>query len=282
MNYEYTTGGRNPATESIFRKRAWQKRRPICQTTHIPAKQSTAALYERVRAAVGHSLAPPISPVVSSQPSLTRGNHSRSLSPSLLMPLTSLPEIRPWLPCKIHLIPAGILTKIFLLTGWHKPLMPVCRRWRDIVLSIPGNTSQLRIRRSTKGEVVQAFIQGRRSRLAVMVDVNDERHGKDFNADDFHASFMAVIQAAPRWESLNIISFPPPGEYKASHTTMQPLESLRFFSMSHDCDLGKFFEPLLTAINIAAPHLTSLNLYDFLAALYLMQPARLHVRTGCT
>jgi len=253
---------------------------------HVPAHMRIA-LYECVRVADGHSLAFPISPV-SSQPSLTRGNHSRSLSPSLLMPLTSSPAIRRWLPpCKVHLIPVEILSEIFLLVeiDWktnHKDLVLVCWRWHGVILSIPGIISQLWIRRSTKGEVVQVFIQGRRSRLTVIVDMNNERHGQDFNADAFHASFMAVIQAAPRWESLNIISFPPPGEYKASHPTVEPLKNLRSFSISHGCDLGKFFEPLLTAITTTAPHLISLELCNSLAVLYLVQPARIYVFCSLT
>ena len=204
------------------------------------------------------------------------------------MPLTILPAIRLLLPpCKVHLIPVEILMEIFLLIeiDWpehYKDLMLVCRRWRDIILSIPGITSELRIRRSTKVEVVQAFIQGRKSRLAVIVDVNDERHGKDFNADDFHASFIAATQAAPRWHGLHLISFPPPGEYKVSHTITQPLESLRYFSMSHSCDLGKSFEPLLTAITTHAPHLIRLCFHNISALLYLVQPARIHVFCSLT
>jgi len=204
------------------------------------------------------------------------------------MPLISLPAILPWLPpCKINLIPVEILTEIFLLTEiyWamdYTDLMLVCWRWHDIILSIPGFTSRLHIRRSTKVEAVQAFIQGRRSRLEVIVDVNDETHGKDFNPDDFHASFMAAIQAASRWHSLSLHSFPLPGECKPFQI-VQTLE-LASFRLDQGCDLGSFFGPLMTSITtIALPRLTDLRLCDLSAVLYLVQPAQIrffcHLRT---
>jgi len=205
------------------------------------------------------------------------------------MPLTSLPAIRLWLPtCKVHLIPVEILTEIFLLTErrWASDsmnLMLVCWRWHDIILSIPGFTSRLHIRRSTKVEAVQAFIQGRSSRLAVVVGLNDEAHGRDFNADEFHASFTAAIQAASRWRTLSLHSFPLPGEYKAFQI-VQPLTSLVSFRLDRGCDLGSFLGPLMTAIiKTARPHLRNLHLCDLSAVLYLVQPARMrifrHLRT---
>ena len=104
--------------------------------------------------------------------------------------------------------------------------MLVCQRWYAIMLSMPGITSRLRIRRATKKEVVQAFIQGRRTRFEVIVDINDKGHGEDFNADDFHASFMTAIQDAFRWHTLELRSFPSPGEYNKSHAIVHPLETL--------------------------------------------------------
>ena len=92
--------------------------------------------------------------------------------------------------------------------------MLVCRRWHAIILSTPGLHSQLTIRRATQKEAVQAFIQGRKTRLGVIVDMNDEGDGSNFDAENFHACFMAAIQAAYRWSSLNLISPPPHGEYK--------------------------------------------------------------------
>ena len=192
-------------------------------------------------------------------------------------------------PGKAHLIPVEILCEIFLHVGvetrpWDRQnLMLVCRRWHAVMLSTPGITSRLRIRRSTRKEVVQAFIQRRKSRFSVIVDVNDERDGKDFNADEFHASFMAVVQVASRWRSLELDSFPPPGEYKGASIVVQPLESLWTFKMSQSSDIGIFFEPLMTAVaTTAAPHLTEMHLSNLNAVLYLVQPAYLHVFCNLT
>ena len=113
--------------------------------------------------------------------------------------------------------------------------------------------------------------------------MNDERHGKDFNADDFHASLMLVGQAASRWGFLELRSFPPPGEYKAPDAIAQPLESLRGFTLGQHCDLGHFFEPLMAAVaTTAPPHLTTLDLSNLNAVLYLMKPACLHVFCSLT
>jgi len=185
-------------------------------------------------------------------------------------------------PGKAHLIPVEILSEIFLLVLLDRPLDKVtlevvCQRWHAIILLIPGITSRLWIRKATKKEVVQAFIQRRKTRFAVIVDVNDEEDGKDFNADGFHASFIVACQAAPRWQFLNIRSFPPPGEYKVPGTTVKPLESLRGFMMGEHCDLGSFLEPLMTAITTTSlPRLTKLVLSDSRAVLFLVQPTCLH------
>ena len=131
--------------------------------------------------------------------------------------------------------------------------------------------------------MVQAFIQGRKTRFWVAVDANDEKDEQDFDANEFHASFMAAIQAASRWRSLVLRSFPPPGEYKKVHTILQPLDSLWSFRMSEDCDLGDLFEPLMTAIaTTAPPHLTDLDLSDLNSVLYLTRPACLHVFCSLT
>ena len=150
------------------------------------------------------------------------------------MHLTSSGVVHPLLPlgrANLNLMPVELLSEIFLLVIQNSPddqetLVLVCRRWHAILLDMPAITSQLRIRRATKKEVVQAFIQGRRTRFAVIVDINDKGHGEDFNADDFHASFMIAVQAASRWDSLALRSFPPPGEYNISHTSVHPLETL--------------------------------------------------------
>lgn len=161
--------------------------------------------------------------------------------------------------------------------------MLACKRWHDIMLLIPGITYRLWIRRSTKKEVVQAFIKGRRTRLWVTVDVNDERDGRDFNADDFGASFMAAVQVASRWHSLELRSFPPPTEYEKSHAILDRLESLRCFRMSQVCDLGNSFEPFMTAITTTTPtRLTEMDLSNLDAVLYLVKPACLHIFESLT
>ena len=208
---------------------------------------------------------------------------------SMSMSSSSSGSVHPLLPTeKAHLIPVEILSEIFLLVlldraRYKKTLVLVCHRWYAIMLSTPGITSQLWIRKATKKEVVQEFIQGRRNRFAVVVDVNDEEHGKGFNADDFHASLMVAGQAASRWQSLDLRSLPPPGEFKALDTIAQPLESLRSVILGKCCDLGNFFEPLMTAITTTAlPHLTQLNLSNLRAVLYLVQPTYLHYSCSLT
>jgi len=187
-------------------------------------------------------------------------------------------------PGKAHLIPVEILSEIFLLVilDLDRPeakqrLELVCQRWYAIMISTPGITSRLWIRRATKKEVVQAFIQRRKTRFAVIVDMNHEGDGEDFNSEDFHTSLMVACQAAPRWQFLNIRSFPPPGEYNAPDTTVKPLESLRGFIMREHCDLGRFLEPLMTAITTTSlPRLTRLVLSDSRAVLILAQPTCPH------
>jgi len=199
------------------------------------------------------------------------------------MSSTSSGSVHPLLPPgKVHLIPVEILSEIFLLVllvwpGGKKTLELVCQRWYAIMISTPGTTSRLWIRRAAKKEVVQAFIQRRKTPFAVIVDVNDEGDGECFNSEDFHTSLMVACQAAPRWQFLNIRSFPPPGEYNAPDITVKPLESLRGFIMREHCDLGSFFGPLMNAITTTAlPRLTKLHLSDSRAVLYLAQPTFPH------
>jgi len=199
---------------------------------------------------------------------------------------SDLPEDRPLLPPgKAGLIPVEILSEIFLLIvqhwSWYREgLMLVCRRWHAIILSTPGIHSQLTIRRATQKEAVQAFIQGRKSRLHVRVDMNDEKDGSDFNAEAFHACFMAAAQAASRWSSLDLVSPPPHGEYKAIQI-LQPLVHLESFRLA--CDVGEFLEPLITPISRGtSPKLTTIYLGDPVAVLYLVQPAYLHITHSLT
>jgi hypothetical protein len=192
------------------------------------------------------------------------------------------PDNRPLLlPGKADLIPVEILSEIFLLTlkYWSlskKDLVLVCRRWHAIILSTPDIHSQLTIRRATQKEVVQEFIQGRKSRLDVTVNINEG----DFNAENFHACFMAAAQAASRWSSLNIISPPPHGEY-TNLQVLQPLTHLKSFRAAGGFD--GFLESLMTAISRgASPNLTIMELADPVAVHYLGRPAGWHITHSLT
>jgi len=183
-------------------------------------------------------------------------------------------------PGKADLIPVEILSEIFLLAvqdwpGYRKNLMLVCRHWHAIILSTPGIHSQLTIRRATQKEVVQAFVQGTKTRLDVRVDMNDERDGSDFNAENFLACFMAAAQAAYRWTSFNLISSPPYGECTGI-LILRPLVHLESFKLA--CGFGEFLEPLMTGISGgASPKLTTIYLGDPAAVLYFVRPACLHI-----
>ena len=121
--------------------------------------------------------------------------------PSRLEPNLSKPQL-PWRPrvrLVVHLIPAEILSEIFLLVVeeleiYQESLMLVCWRWHNIVLSTPGIHTRLWIRRATKKEVVQAFINRRKMHLDVIVDMNDETDGNEFDADNFHACLTVAAQ----------------------------------------------------------------------------------------
>ena len=195
-------------------------------------------------------------------------------------PLSLAPHRSLLPPSKADLIPVEILSEIFLLivqdwSGYRKYLELVCRRWHAIILSTPSIHSQLTIRRATQKEVVQAFIQGRKSRLDVMVNMSDEKDGNDFNPENFLASFTAAAQVASRWSSLNLISPPTRGKYKALQI-LQPLVHLESFKLASG--FGEFVEPLMNAISrSASPNLTTMDLGDPVAVLYLVRPACLHI-----
>ena len=158
--------------------------------------------------------------------------------------------------------------------------MQVCQDWHAIMLSIPGLHSQLTIRRATQREEVQTFIQGRKTRLGVVVDMNDEGDGSHFDAKNFHACFMAAVGAASRWSSLNLISPPPHGEYK----DLQILQALMHLeSLKLACGSGEFFEQLTAEISRnAPPNLTTMVLADPAAVLRLTQPAFAHIYHSLT
>ena len=189
-------------------------------------------------------------------------------------------------PHKSHLIPVEIFTEIFLYTVQADPrsqanLMLVCRRWCDIMLSTPGIYSQLRIYQWTRKKDFERF--GRRWLLDVTVDT-----GNTCRAVEFHACFLAAVEAASRWRSLALLSLPPPGKYKGLQI-MHPLEQLQSFKLAAICNLGNFLEPLLNAITTTiTPRFTVMEVFHPDAALYLLQPAHLQVfsfltslRLGC-
>ena len=193
---------------------------------------------------------------------------------------------------KAHLIPVEIYSEIFLLT-LQEPymefvqeqysvqdrnnLMLVCRRWYAIMLSTPGIPSVLRIGESTKIEIVQVSIQRRRWLLDLIINPDAQIPEEGFNVDEFHGCLTTAIEAASRWRSLELLSFPLLGEYKGLHI-IQPLEKLESFTLWEGCDLGDFFEPLMTALTTTTTsHLTHMYLGNIDAIHYLMQPACLHI-----
>ena len=198
------------------------------------------------------------------------------------MPPPSQNVVRTWGP-PVHLLPVEIVSIIFLLVvdnvyhKTHVQLMLVCRRWYAIMLSTPGIPARLWIRKSITMEMVRVSVQGTRWLLKVTIDMDGESIGEDFNADDFDACFMAAVEAASRWQSLAICSLSRPENWKPFQI-VPPLKNLEFFSLAQGCDLGGFFEPLMTAVTTTAlPHLTTMLLSNLTAVLYLVQPAYLHV-----
>jgi hypothetical protein len=207
---------------------------------------------------------------------------------SLLAPFS--PMVHPFpLPGKVNRIPVEILSEIFLIVmeDWHrqhdywvlsyqKALMLVCRHWYAVMLSTPGVRSTLRIRRATQKEVIQTFLQARtRWLMDVIVDINDAEDGNDFNADNFHACFMAAAQAASRWRSLKLISPPPHGEFN-SLQILQPLKQLESFKLAQG--FGMFVDLLMNAISrTATPHFTTMELADPVAVPFIVQPACLRI-----
>ena len=188
-------------------------------------------------------------------------------------------------PSKADLIPVEILSEVFLIIAqdlpWHlEYLVRVCRRWHAVIRSTPGIHTKLWIGRATQKEVVQAFMQGRKWRLDVTIDIDDESDDDEYNAENFRACFMAASQAASRWRSLNLISTPPHGEYN-NLQILQPLTHLETLELA--CGFGTFVETLMTAIiKTASPNLTTMRLADPVAVPYLVQPACLYITHSLT
>jgi len=183
---------------------------------------------------------------------------------------------------KAHLIPVEIFSEIFLYTVQDDPhsqtnLMLVCRNWHNIMLSTPGIHSQLRIYGWTEKKDVERF--GRRWLLDVIVNIQhlqtnifgDIIPGVD--PVESHACIMAAADAASRWRSLALLSFPAPGGYK-DLKIIHPLQHLESFKLAASCDLGNFLEPLITAITTTVtPGFTVMEVLHPDAALHLVQPA---------
>ena len=198
------------------------------------------------------------------------------------MPLPSQNAVRRWRPY-VYILPAEILSIIFLLVVKDDEdrvqLMLVCQHWYAIMLSTPGIPSGLSIQNSTTMEMVRAAIQGTGWLLNVTIDIDAESIGQDFNPE---ACSIAAIEAASRWRSLRIYSFARLGECKALQI-VPPLRNLEHFYLKPGCDLGSFFEPLMTAITATStPRLTNMNLSNLIAALHLVQPDYLHVFCSLT
>ena len=112
--------------------------------------------------------------------------------------------------------------------------------------------------------------------------MRDESIEQDFNTSAFDACLTAAIEAASKWEYLDISSLPPPGTCKAFQI-VPPLKNLKSFKMVHGCDLGSFFEPLMTAITTTTTsRLTNMLLYNLDAVLFLAQPDHLHAFCSLT
>jgi len=105
---------------------------------------------------------------------------------------------------------------------------------------------------------------------------------EDFDPVGFHACFMAASEAASRWRSLVLVSFPPPGEYKALQI-IHPLQNLESFKLDAGCNLGNFLEPLLTAITTTVtPRFTVMEVFHPDAAIHLVQPAHFQFLSSLT
>ena len=190
-----------------------------------------------------------------------------------------------------HSIPVEIFSEIFLYTVQADPssrtnLMLVCPHWHNIMLSTPGIHSQLRIHRWTEKRDVEKF--GKRWLLDVTVDPEHVpvdiglRRVPDIDPVEFHACFTAAAEAASRWRSFALLSFPPPGEYKDLQI-INPLQHLESFKLATSCNLGKFLEPLLNAITTTVtPRFTVMEVFHADAALYLLQPAHFQIFSSLT
>ena len=183
---------------------------------------------------------------------------------------------------KDHRFPVEIFSEIFLYTVQADPrsrtnLMLVCRHWHGIMLSTPGIHSQLGINNWTEKKDLERF--GRKWLLDVTVDIDVDDY---INPAEFYACFTTAAEAAPRWRSLVLVSFPPPGEYEDLQIT-HPLLHLESFKLAASCDLGNFLEPLITTITTTVtPQFTVMEVFHPDAALLLVQPAHFQIFSSLT
>ena len=182
---------------------------------------------------------------------------------------------------KAHHIPVEIFSEIFLYTLQGDPhsqrgFMLVCRHWYDIVLSIPGIHSQLRIGLLTRKKDVERF--GRRWLLNLTIDTGGLRD-EDFDPVEFSACLIAAAEVASKWRSLTLLSLPPPGTYNDLQV-VHPLLHLESFKL---CELGNFLNALITAITTTVtPRLTVMEVFHLDAAMHLVQPAHLKIFSSLT
>ena len=180
--------------------------------------------------------------------------------------------------------PVEIFSEIFLYTVQADPrsqtnLMRVCRHWHDIMLFTPGIHSQLRIDSWTETKDIERF--GSRWLLDVTIGIPVD-DWNDFNPVGFYACFTAAAEAASRWRSLVLASFPPPGGYKDLQI-MHPLLHLESFKLAASCDLGNFLGPLITSITTTVtPQFTVMEVFHPGAALVLVQPGHFRIFSSLT
>jgi hypothetical protein len=186
---------------------------------------------------------------------------------------------------KAHCIPVEIFSEVFLYTVQADPcsrvrLMCVCRHWYNIMLSTPGVHSQLRMYWWTERKDIEKF--GRRWLLDVTIDMGRRSYVASFDAERSCDCFMAAAEASSRWRSLTLVSLPLFFPYK-DFPTMKPLQHLESFKVAARNTLGHSLGPLMNAITTnVTSRLSVMEILDPDTALYLVQPAHLHVFSSLT
>ena len=118
--------------------------------------------------------------------------------------------------------------------------------------------------------------------MTIDITVENRHYWERFNPVEFYACFTAAAEAASRWRSLVLVSFPPPGEYKDLQI-MHPLLHLESFKLAASCDLGNFLGPLITSITTTVtPQFTAMEVFHPGAALVLVQPGHFQIFSSLT